>query len=1047
MIQRLAAAAALTLLILAAGAHGAPSFIAFESGPVRPLALSPDGLRLYAVNTPDGRLEVFDVRADGLVHAASVAVGMEPVAVAARGNDEAWVVNHLSDSVSIVSLAGEPRVERTLLVGDEPRDIVFAGNDRAFITTAHRGQHRTHPDLAAVPGAGDPQLTTPGIGRADVWVFNAADTGPGLGGTPLEIVTLFGDTPRPLAVSPDGSTVYAGVFHSGNRTTVVSEGAVCNGFGAAPCNGDGITSPGGLAGGQLPGGSPGPATDVHSSHAPEVGLIVKYDDSDGIWKDELGRNWNNGVRFSLPDLDVFAIDADSLNEIDAWSGVGTVLFNMAVNPVSGKVYVANTDSRNEVRFEGPGTFAGSTVNGHLAEARITVIDGNDVLARHLNKHIDYTTLPAAEGTSDHSLATPLDMAVSADGTMLYVAAFGSARVGVFDTTDLEDDSFDPTVTSAGYVTLSAGGTSGLALDEANNRLYVATRFDNGLSVVDLATGTEQRHLTLHNPEPAEVVDGRPFLYDAQLTSSNGEASCASCHIFGDTDSLAWDLGNPDGAVKQNPIPINLAALADLLNQASPTINGTGNMNDLHPMKGPMTTQTLRGMVNSGAMHWRGDRAVGEFGTDAYDSFLSFLNFNEAFPGLVGRAEALTEPEMATFTEFALALTLPPNPVRALDNSLNVAQQAGRDFYTGTRLSDGVSLNLTAEIDGFTCEGCHRLDAAQGFFGTGGDASFENEEQVLKVAHLRNMYQKVGMFGMPDVQFFNAFDNGFKGDQVRGTGFLHDGSTDTLFRFFNATVFNAINLPSGPVGFPDDQARADMVEFMLAFDTDLAPVVGQQITLDSTNQADTDPRVDLLIDRAAAPFVSKILGGAVTEADLVVKGVVAGAARGWQRLPDGTFASDVSAEAPLTEAALRALADTAGNSLTFTAVPPGSGYRAGIDRDEDGVLDGDDLCPAVADAGQSDADTDGIGDACDNCTAIANADQRDTNGDGYGNACDADLTGDGQINFGDLAALKAAFLDSGDLDTDFDGDGFTNFGDLAYLKSVFLGAPGPSALVP
>ena len=68
--------------------------------------------------------------------------GMEPVSVAARNDNEVWVVNHLSDSVSIVDLSASPaKVVRTLLVGDEPRDIVFAGTggtNRAFITTAHR---------------------------------------------------------------------------------------------------------------------------------------------------------------------------------------------------------------------------------------------------------------------------------------------------------------------------------------------------------------------------------------------------------------------------------------------------------------------------------------------------------------------------------------------------------------------------------------------------------------------------------------------------------------------------------------------------------------------------------------------------------------------------------------------------------------------------------------------------------------------------------------------------------------------------------------------
>src|SRR5215475_6225475 len=129
-------------------------FTTFESGQVRPLALSPNGKLLLALNTPDNRLEVFHVGSSGLSHRASVPVGLEPVAVAAPSDDEAWVVNHLSDSVSVVKLSQDGRsgaVVRTLLVGDEPRDIVFAGpgRRRAFITTAHRGQNAPF----------DPQLT------------------------------------------------------------------------------------------------------------------------------------------------------------------------------------------------------------------------------------------------------------------------------------------------------------------------------------------------------------------------------------------------------------------------------------------------------------------------------------------------------------------------------------------------------------------------------------------------------------------------------------------------------------------------------------------------------------------------------------------------------------------------------------------------------------------------------------------------------------------------------------------------------------------------
>jgi YVTN family beta-propeller protein len=192
---------------LAGPAAAQSSFVAFESGPVRPLAMSPNGSRLFVVNTPDGRLEVYDIQSYGLTPAFSVKVGLEPVAVAARTDSEVWVVNHLSDSVSVVDLSTTPpRVVRTLLVGDEPRDIVFAGpgGNRAFITTAHRGQHRTHGSISGVTGAGDPQLTVAGIGRADVWVFDATALGSTIGGTPLKIVELFADTPRALGRSLRG---------------------------------------------------------------------------------------------------------------------------------------------------------------------------------------------------------------------------------------------------------------------------------------------------------------------------------------------------------------------------------------------------------------------------------------------------------------------------------------------------------------------------------------------------------------------------------------------------------------------------------------------------------------------------------------------------------------------------------------------------------------------------------------------------------------------------------------------------------------------------
>jgi DNA-binding beta-propeller fold protein YncE len=931
------------------------AFTLFETGQVRPLALSRDGALLYAANTPDNRLEIFRVTGRGLAHVASVPVGLEPLAVAERENGEVWVVNHLSDSVSIVDarIPEIANVVRTLLVGDEPRDIVFAGpgRSRAFITTAHRGQNTGR----------DAQLTTPGVGRADVWVFDAGNLGNSLAGTPLNVITLFADTPRALAVSRDGATVYAAAFQSGNRTASIQERIVTP---------NGRTAP--------------PFTNFQGFPQPPTGLVVKFrvDPTDGQlhWLDNIGRRWDDQVKFSLPDKDVFAIDATAnppaATSAGVYAGVGTVLFNMAVNPVSGKVYVSNTDAHNDVRFEGHNMFgptqgapAGS-VRGHIVDSRITVIDpaSGGIAPRNLNKHVDFTK----DGTPDEaakSLAFPTSMAVSADGARLYVAALGSSKVGVFSTSQLEDDSFVPS--QSAQITVTGGGPTGLVLDDLRGRLYVLTRFDNSISILDPLSKREIGHVPMFNPEPQSITKGRHFLYDAN--STHGTDACASCHIFGDFDSLAWDLGDPDGIVAPIPGPFTIdPAIIAQLTGNTPLIFGA--------LKGPMTTQSLRGMANHGPMHWRGDRTGGtdasrlvvlasaQPNTGTFDENAAFNKFNVAFPGLVGSAAQLSDADMQAFSDFILQVTYPPNPVRNLDNSLTPAQQAGRAFFFN-QTPDGQEI----PSDTFhNCNGCHVLDPngnAQygvpkpGFFGSDGRYSFEAETQFFKVPHLRNLYQKVGMFG--DAASFNPNDTSgiasslpppyndesFQGDQVRGFGFLHDGSIDTTFRFHSSTVFAARTEPTpqgappNPGGIPlitdptDPQKalqelvanitiRRELEAFMLAFDSNLAPIVGQQATLTAASGADVQARIDLLEARAAAG-----------ECDLVAKGMVFGIPVAFLYAPaSGAFQPNRAHAGTVSDQAMRALAKA--GAITFTAVPPGSGVRIGLDRDLDGILDGD-----------------------------------------------------------------------------------------------------------
>ncbi|WNO10785.1 hypothetical protein [Teredinibacter sp. KSP-S5-2] len=854
------------------------NFVTFETGQVNPIAISDDGKNIFALNTPNSSLEIFSVTSSGLSLSESIDVGMEPTSIAVLSNKQVWVVNHLSDSVSIIDISEKPaKIIRTLLVGDEPRDIVFAGNNNryAFITAAHRGQNGR--DDRPI----DAKLTEPGIGRADVWVFDTMNLGETIGGDPVDVINLFGDTPRSLTVSPDGKSVFASIFLSGNQTTSLGVEYFAK---------------------------HGPTTSIDGTPQPDTGLIVQFDgnqwvDENGNAADQNGTNYGSRVLFSLPDYDVFRIDIENGKKPKLsgtpYSGVGTVLLNMITNPRNGALYVTNLEALNVNRFEGPGTMA-SSVRGHFTENHISVIKNNSVSPRHLNKHIDYTQFPGTKTERDSAISYPTDMAITSDGKTLYVAGFGSSNIAVINTQELENNSFQPSPEK--YIRLSGGGPSGIALDETNNRLYVLTRFDNSVSVIDTKSKNEVSRVAMYNPEPDSVIEGRPFLYDSIATSSRGDSSCALCHVYGDFDGLAWDLGDPDAPMKLNP---NGYVDEKVTPPYTPYF---------HPLKGPMTTQSMRGLKGNGPMHWRGDRTGAQAKEGESIEFAALKEFNAAFTGLVGRENQLSETDIDKLSRFGLEITYPPNPIRALDNSLTPMQQAGLDVYNND-ITTGVPQPVHA------CNQCHVLDPVNNKFGTGALSVLAGPDitQEFKVPHLRNLYQKIGRFGNSGRFFTDGIDYG---EQIKGFGFLHDGTLDTLDKFLKSPNFH----------FETDLKRDQVVDFILAIDSELAPVVGQQITLTKHSDTKVHERIDLLRSRAQIVTPRE-------ECDLVVKGVIDGQQRSYLMHADGSYQSDKIQEV-LNDSELRKLVSKHNQTLTFTCVPPGSGIWMGIDHDEDGIYDGD-----------------------------------------------------------------------------------------------------------
>ena len=470
----------------------AQSFVHFESPHVHPLELTPDGSRVLAVNTVDARLEVFDVlpSAPYLRLVGSIGVGLEPVSVRARGNGEAWVVNHISDSISIVDL-GTMSVKATLLTGDEPCDVVFAGTaQRAFVTASQ-------------------------VNRVEVYNPASLATAP-------TILNIAGEDPRALVT--DGTYVYAAIFECGNDTTVIPETRVSTAS-MNPYAGD-PNPPPNAGTGFSPPLTPG------LPPSPRAGLIVRKDAA-GVWRDVNNANWNPAVTWNLHGNDVAVIQANTLATTYA-KGFMTTPMALGMAP-DGRVIAVGTEAKNEVRFE-------SNLRSRFIRSEVAVLPaaGAVTSARaDLNPHLNYaqTTVPPLQRML--SIGDPRGVAVSADGTRAYATGLGSSNIVSFSLANFA---------RLGSCNVGEGPT-GIVLDAARGRLLTLNRFGGSVSVVDESSLSHLGEVRFFDPTPQFIRNGRPLLYDTHATSGLGQASCASCHVDARMDQLSWDLGEPSGQVK------------------------------------------------------------------------------------------------------------------------------------------------------------------------------------------------------------------------------------------------------------------------------------------------------------------------------------------------------------------------------------------------------------------------------------------------------------------------------------------------------------------
>lgn len=861
------------------------NFVNFETAPVHPIALSPDGNTLAVCNLPAAGVEFFG-GSERSTPLGSVPVGIDPVTVRFRTSAEAWVVNTISDCINVIDVASLT-LQRVISTRDGPADLVFAGNPlRAYVSCPPENVVLViHPDTGAI------ERTIP----------------------------LKAERPKALAVSRDGQTVYVASLESGNGTTIIAPRLTD--LGHVPPGGP-VDLPISPYGGENPPPNSGtnflPAiSSTLSNPPPKVSMIVKRQ-SDGRWLDDNNGDWTDLVTgtnapltgriegWDLLDHDVAVIDTTNFQPTYI-KGLMNICFGLAVNPQSGALTVVGTEALNHVRFEP--ALQSIFTRVHLA----LVGDTNRVL--DLNPHLDYQTrtLPLAQRSA--SIGDPRALAWNAEGTKLYVAGMGSDNLLVLNATGER----------IGTPISLPAGPAGLVVDDARNRIFVFSRFEATVTILDATTLATIESISLFDPTPSSIRKGRVHFYNTHKNSGLGQASCSSCHIDGKTDRLAWDLGTPTGEIK--------SITSTTYNFGN---NAPARTNHFHPMKGPMVTQTLQDIIGHEPFHWRGDR----FGIE---------EFNPTFSDLQG-ADELTAAEMQEFKDFLASLHFPPNRYRNFDNSLpRFLPLPGQLALGRGSLPKGAPLpngDAAAGVTVFlTCNQCHSFPSGLGpdkFFQTGlwrdiapgpnGErhvalsAVERSHDLPFKIPHLRSLPEKIGF--------------SLNSPSSAGFGFFHDGRSDTLTRF----IQDGFNIT-------DDKQTADLLAFLLAFSGSDLPKIGtdfNQSIVPGTFSRDTAAAVgrQIVVNRDLGeidPLISRAVSS-TGRVDLVIKTRINGTYRGWLY---NRVTRNYRPDSGTNEITRTQLFNTSREGpLSFLLVPRGSGIRLGIDRDEDGTLDFDEPSQAV-----------------------------------------------------------------------------------------------------
>jgi YVTN family beta-propeller protein len=674
MRPKIAAFAVLLTLLAVAGAahagrprpvtHEAAGHLTWTSPQVNPLALSPSGSLLLVANTTSNTLDAINTATN--LRVAQIPVGLEPSSVAFEpGGLEAWVSNHVSDSISVIDTnaasASYLKVIETIqtldaggaTLFDEPVGIAFkADGSRAYVALSSRNQ----------------------IAVVDTTTY--AVTG--------SLITVSASEPRAIAVR--NNRLYVAAFEGNNQTEL----SLCTNV-----------------------------LDEDPQCTLNLNTIVSF----ALNPNLPGMDKNIVVDPEAPDRDLLVYDisggANPSAPIKVTSGVGTLLYGLAVDS-NDRVYITQTDARNAVNGS---TGSRNLPSGdHSSVGRTDPNGDGDVNLEDLSNRmftnevailncsggggscgvvstVDLDGGTPAPGTA---LATPYGIAVSGDDDTIVGTAAGSSRL------------FTANSSGGSLVRMPVGSIpKGIALASdvgtgAPLVAYVLNSLANTVSVVNVTNpGAPTLTTTINvgnDPTPAAVRNGA-IAFNSGFASTNGSFSCASCHPDGNTDQLLWRIGGEcfiGGCIQREDEPRTTM-----------------------PVRGLRDGVPLHWDGTLGDPFGAGNGAVGEGGAGGTDCTMG--NQHACFRDLVngslsgvmcartaanacnntgpsGQPGALTNQEREDMATFLERVSYPPARSRNLDDAVTSAGLEGfEDFF----MNKG---GLAGDPD--TCAdsdaGCHEL---------------------------------------------------------------------------------------------------------------------------------------------------------------------------------------------------------------------------------------------------------------------------------------------------------------------------------------------------